>query len=74
MTTEGLDHRFNYHQPSNEGIITQHADVRGRCLKLAQFIDDLIPDSREKSLAFTALEEAMFWANAGVARINNYPQ
>lgn len=72
MTTDNLDHRFNYHQPSSQGIVSQHANTRDRCLKLAQYVDSVIPNSREKSLAITHIEEAMFWTNAGIARINNY--
>jgi hypothetical protein len=31
-------------------------------------LNELVPDSREKSLAITHLEEAVMWANAGIAR------
>lgn len=34
----------------------------------AVLIDTLSPDSREKSLALTHLETALFWADAAVAR------
>jgi len=35
---------------------------------LAAYINENCPDSREKSLAFTKLEEAVMWANASIAR------
>lgn len=35
---------------------------------LSLLISKLCPDSREKSLAITKLEEAVFWANASIAR------
>ena len=38
---------------------------------VAALLNSRIPDSREKSLAVTALEESMFWANAGLARMND---
>ncbi|WP_423802993.1 DUF7681 family protein [Paenibacillus pseudetheri] len=31
-------------------------------------IDEKVPNSREKASALTKVEEAVFWANAGVAR------
>lgn len=36
--------------------------------ELAYLLDAQVPNSREKSLAMTNLEQAVFWANAGVAR------
>lgn len=36
--------------------------------EFAQLIDDLCPESREKSLAWTHIDEAVFWANASIAR------
>jgi len=35
---------------------------------LAKNIINYCPDSRERSLALTKLEECMFWANASIAR------
>lgn len=34
----------------------------------ASVLDEELPDSREKSLAVTKLEEAAFWANAAIQR------
>ncbi len=34
-------------------------------------VNEVVPDGREKYLAFTKLEEVMFWANAGLARDDN---
>lgn len=42
--------------------------VRHRTKALAYLFDDLCPDSREKEIAISKLEEAMFWANASIAR------
>jgi len=44
------------------------SDMCGWALFLAEKIDQVAPDCREKSLAVTHLEEAVFWANAAVAR------
>jgi hypothetical protein len=42
--------------------------VRAEALKFAEKINELCPDSREKSLAITHLEDAVMWANASIAR------
>lgn len=65
---ENLAHRFNYHPPKTDARRTAHEDVRATCLALAEELDGLLPDGREKSLAITKIEEAMFWANAALAR------
>lgn len=36
--------------------------------QVAVAIVHLVPDSRERSLALTQLEQAHMWANAGIAR------
>jgi hypothetical protein len=72
MDKSRLVHDFNHHPPKNDGIVALHQAVRERCLQLAEFIDEILPDSREKSLAVTNLEQTMYWTNAGVARILNY--
>ena len=67
MDAQDLHHRFTYHppkddQPDRYQLIRQHAHG------LATLIDNHSPDSREKSLAITHLEEAVFWSNAAIAR------
>ena len=69
---DDLDTRFNHHPPRDASIALAHQSVRENCLSLAREISSIMPDSREKSLALTKLEEVMFWANAGIARILNY--
>lgn len=64
-----LDHRFAYHPPTNDPVKASHGDdIRASCLQAATDINRLVPEGREKSLAVTKLEEAMMWANAGIAR------
>jgi hypothetical protein len=58
--------RFTYHRPEGEKV-TEHEDVRRFYKEFATSLMDL-PEGREKSLAFTALEESSFWAHAAVAR------
>jgi hypothetical protein len=67
MTDEEIRERFTYHPPSPGGAL-RHASLSTAFIELAALVDDVVPDSREKSLAFTALEQAKFWSSAGVAR------
>jgi hypothetical protein len=62
-----LENRFTYHAPK-EGQPKKYEDIRATALELAKLIDELCPDSREKSLAITSLEESTMWANASIAR------
>jgi hypothetical protein len=63
----GFQDRFTYHAPSTQKV-TYHQWVRRSALTLAERIDGIAPDCREKSLAITALEECVMWANAAIAR------
>lgn len=59
--------RFTYHPPK-PGQPELYQAVRSKARELAELIDACAPESREQSLAFTALEESVFWANAAIAR------
>lgn len=62
-----LNRRFDYHRPSGQA---QDLHQMGRVASKAFARDVLaqVPDSRERSLALTAFEEAMFWFHAAIAR------
>jgi hypothetical protein len=62
-----LKNRFTYHAPT-PGQPEIYQSIREGARELATHIDGLAPDSREKSLAIKALEEAVMWANAAIAR------
>lgn len=62
-----IDNNFKYHPPK-EGQQEKYVEVRDTAKVLAETINTLCPDSREKSLAMTNLEQAVFWANASIAR------
>lgn len=70
MTLEDIAHRFAFHAATNEEKRNAHSSVRQACSDVAHFMNNKLPDGREKSLAVTKLEEAMFWANAALARDN----
>lgn len=67
MDPSDLDNRFAFHA-STGAKGDDHAQIRQACRETSRTIDRICPDSREKSLAVTALEEAMMWANAALAR------
>jgi hypothetical protein len=67
METTDLSNRFMYH-PAKDSQPERYGEVRKRFLELANFINEFCPESREKSLAITNLEQAQFWANASIAR------
>lgn len=62
-----LEDNFKYHAPK-EGQPEKYTAIREKAKELAYLIDELVPTSREKSLANTKLEEVSMWANAGIAR------
>jgi hypothetical protein len=68
MHTEDIANRFAFHAAATEEKREDHTSVRVNCANLAHFLNDKLPDGREKSTAITKLEEVMFWANAAVAR------
>lgn len=62
-----IENNFSYHAPKEEQQLKYEA-IRSKAKELAYLIDQECPNSREKSLAMTKLEEAVMWANASVAR------
>ncbi|MEV0031415.1 hypothetical protein [Nocardia sp. NPDC050793] len=69
-STADINHRFDYHRPSTAKV-TAYEGVRAGCRELAHQFDRDLPPGREKALAITQLEQAMFWANAAIARSQN---
>lgn len=62
-----IESRFTYHAPKS-GQPDQYVRIREAARRLAGVINAECPDGREKSLAVTKAEEAVFWANASIAR------
>ncbi len=62
-----IENNFKYHAPK-EGQPEKYQTLRDKAKELAYMLDELCPNSREKSLAMTNLEQAVFWANASIAR------
>lgn len=62
-----LENSFKYHAPTPDSLPRYEA-IRAEGRQFAALLLDLLPESRERSLALTAIEEAVMWANASVAR------
>lgn len=67
ITKEDVEQRFIFHPPDEEKA-AKHARIRREIKATAETIVESVPEGREQSLAITKMEEAMFWANAGLAR------
>lgn len=62
-----IEKRFSYHAPKDSQP-PRYARIRSFAKDFAYLIEQACPKGREQSLAFTALEEAVMWANAAIAR------
>jgi hypothetical protein len=58
---------YTYHAPK-EGQGERYTAIREAAGKLARFINEQCPPSRERSLALTHIENSVFYANAAIAR------
>ena len=68
MDLTDLTHRFTYHPPKDDDQVAKYKKLRQFFRQMSHMIDQLCPDSREKSLAITKLEESSMWCNASIAR------
>lgn len=62
-----VDSAFAHHSPK-PGQGDRYTALRAAAKVLALAYLEECPVSRERSLALTNLEQAMFWANAAIAR------
>ncbi len=65
-----IQNRFGYHRATAYSA-PLHAEVRNQFMKIANILDGLIPDGRDKATAFTKLQEAMHWSNSAIAMQND---
>lgn len=70
ITQEDLDNRFTYHPPNGPDLVEVYQRIRAAAKEVAEFVVLQCPPGRETSLSVTHLEEAVFWANAALARQN----
>lgn len=65
--------RFTYHSVAAPAKIRALQDIRRTARALAHLVNVVVPEGREQATAITKLEEAVMWANAGIARQQDEP-
>lgn len=66
MGNLNLDGIFTYHKPFGTQQ-DRYVALRDKAKELAKMIETSCPDSRERSLAITNVQQAVMWANAAIA-------
>lgn len=64
---ERIENNFVYHAPHGDQV-ERYAFIRSLVKQTVATICRLCPPSRELSISLTKFEEAVFWANAAIAR------
>lgn len=65
--TQALNN-FTYHPPQPElGQLYRYTELRRNARELAILFCRFVPPGRERQLALTNLQQAIQWANAGIA-------
>ena len=67
ITQEEIEQRFTYHAPKGDQA-ERYTSIRAKAKEMALLVSSLVPESREQSVSLTKLDEAVMWANAGIAR------
>lgn len=65
---EQLLHNLTNHAPIDESVVARFESIRANAIVLGDDIIALAPESRERSLALTNLEQTVMWAVASIAR------
>lgn len=63
---EQIENIFTYHSPFGNQP-QRYEGLRAEAKTLALMIEEFCPDSREKSIAMTSLQQTTMWANASIA-------
>ena len=65
-TILNLDNIFTYHETKPEQL-PKYLAIRAMARELAELIQNECPDSRERVVALTNVQQAVMWANASIA-------
>lgn len=70
LSKQEIENRFGFHKGTIEGAnatAPKHADLRVKFREFAEMLEEVLPDGRAKSIAFTELESASMWAHKSIA-------
>lgn len=73
MNKEQIDNIFTYHSPFGTQP-ERYVAIRDKAKELAHLINEACPESREKSLALTNLQQSVQMANASIAINETQPE
>jgi hypothetical protein len=62
-----IENNFTYHAPK-PGQSEIYEQIRAKAKEFAYLLEEFCPHGRERAVAITHLETAVFWANASIAR------
>lgn len=62
-----VEKHFTYHRPGGDQP-ERYTTLRAYAREMAMQMLKLVPDSQERDIAILKLEESIFWANAAIAR------
>lgn len=73
MTKDQIDNIFTYHAPFGTQQ-ARYVAIRDKAKELALLINEACPESREKSLSLTNLQQSVQMANASIAINEKAPE
>lgn len=65
---EKIERCFTYHAPNGEHQVNIYNAIRNQAKAFAFYLVEVCQDSEELNLSLQKLSEAVFWANASIAR------
>lgn len=67
-----IESLFGHHKATIEGpeaTLPKHKELREKFKELARYLNDVLPDGRQKSICFTELENASMRSHKSVAEL-----
>ncbi len=68
-----LIQRYAHHAPKTEARVEAHEAIREEFTMMANVLEQMLPPSREKSMAHSSLQQAAWAAHAALAIFEDEP-